>query len=86
MRIQRSVGRGAGKLTKFLLKQAVKLFRDEEAQSTVEYMILLSVTVLGASALGRKILTSLDKGILNLGSQLETDLKTGRAPLSVWEN
>jgi hypothetical protein len=69
-----------------LLKQAVKLFRDEEAQSTVEYMILLSVTVLGASALGRKILTSLDKGILNLGSQLETDLKTGRAPLSVWEN
>lgn len=62
------------------------LFLSEEGQGTVEYLLILSATVLGATQLARQILNSMDKGVLRLGGQLEKDLKTGRAPLSVWEN
>ncbi len=59
---------------------------DEDGQATVEYILILSVIVFGASQLGRQIIAMLEKGILRLGGDLEKDLKTGRAPLSVWEN
>jgi Flp pilus assembly pilin Flp len=64
----------------------VEFWSDEEGQGTVEYILILSVVVLGASQLGRQILAMLEKGILRLGAVLEQDIKTGRAPLSVWEN
>lgn len=60
--------------------------RDESGQGTVEYILLLSITVIGAATFARAIINSLDKAVLRVGAQLEKDLKTGRAPLSVWEN
>jgi Flp pilus assembly pilin Flp len=63
-----------------------RLATDESGQSTVEYILILSVCVVGASQLGSAILRILDNGILRVGGQLEKDLKTGRAPLHVWSN
>ena len=62
------------------------LIRDEEGQGTVEYILILSVCVVGAAEFGRGVLKILDKGILRLGGQIEKDLKSGRAPLHVWSN
>lgn len=59
---------------------------DESGQGVLEYVLLLSGTVIGAGLLARGILSSLDSGILKLGGQLEKDLKTGRAPLTVYQN
>jgi hypothetical protein len=59
---------------------------DDSAQAMTEYLLILSATIFIVSQLGRKILGILDNGILRLGAQLEKDLKTGRAPLDVWEN
>jgi Flp pilus assembly pilin Flp len=63
-----------------------RLFHDEEGQATVEYILILSVVVVGASAIARAILTTLDQGILNFGGQLEKDLHTGKATLNAWSN
>lgn len=63
-----------------------KFLSEEDGQGVIEYIILLSVTVIGAGLLARGILKALDGGILKLGGQLEKDLKTGRAPLSVYQN
>jgi hypothetical protein len=62
------------------------LLLDEAGQGTVEYILILSAAVLGGAQLGRVILKSLDKSILRIGSQLEKDLKSGRAPYGVWKN
>lgn len=51
-----------------------------------EYILILAVSVVGASQLAKQILKAFDKGIVRLGAELERDLKTGRAPLNVWEN
>lgn len=66
--------------------ETVEFWKDERGQGTVEYILILSAVVLGAVQLARGFLTILDQGILRLGGQLEKDLKTGRAPLSVWQN
>jgi hypothetical protein len=63
-----------------------ELVWDERGQGTVEYILILSASVLGAGQLARMIMKSFDSGISRLGGQLEKDLKTGRAPLGVWEN
>lgn len=63
-----------------------QFLRDEEGQALTEYLLILSVSIVGAGALARGILAALDKGILRFGGQLEKDLKTGRAPLNVWKN
>ena len=63
-----------------------RLFREDSGQATVEYILILSVTVVGAIAFGRAVIRALDSGVLTLGGQLEKDLKTGRAPLSVYSN
>lgn len=63
-----------------------RLLADEEGQAVTEYMLLLSVCVVGASTLGRRLLDVLDTGVARLGGQLEKDLKSGRSPLSVWKN
>jgi hypothetical protein len=62
------------------------LVRDERGQGTVEYILIISACVLGATQMARVFLRVLDEGILRLGAQLEKDLKTGRAPLYVWKN
>jgi len=63
-----------------------RLILAEEAQGTVEYILILSVVVVGASQLMKLIIQSIDRGVLRLGGDLEKDLKTGRAPVSVWKN
>ena len=63
-----------------------RFIRNEEGQALTEYILILSVCVVGASALARGILKVLDQGVLKLGGQLEKDLKTGRAPLNDWKN
>ena len=64
----------------------VKFFRDEDGQAVIEYVLLLSATLISAGLLARGILSALDNGVLKLGGVLEKDLKTGRAPLSVYQN
>ena len=60
--------------------------KDETGQATVEYILILSVAILGAAQVARQIRTLIDQMILRLGGQLEQDLKTGRTPINVWEN
>ena len=61
-----------------------RLISDESGQATVEYILLLSATVIGSAALSRAILRGLENGILRFGNQLQKDLKTGRADLGIW--
>lgn len=63
-----------------------RLAREDSGQGTVEYILLLSITVGGVATLTRGILKAIDNSILGLGGQLERDLKTGRASLSAWKN
>ena len=63
-----------------------RLLRDDRGQATLEYILILSASVLGAAAISRTIISALDRGILNLGAQLEKDLRTGRVPVDVWKN
>lgn len=64
----------------------INFLLNERGQGTVEYVLILSASIVAATQLMRQLIRSLDAGILHLGAQLEKDLKTGRAPLSVWEN
>ena len=61
-------------------------FSANAGQGTVEYILILAVIVLGASQIGKRILYSFDLSVLRIGAELERDLKSGRAPLSVWSN
>jgi Flp pilus assembly pilin Flp len=74
------------KLQSRLAVCARDFLRDEEGQATIEYILLLSITVIGAGLISRTVLNSIDRGLLKLGSQLEKDLKTGRAKVNVWRN
>ena len=67
-------------------KAGNKFLDDEEGQAITEYILILSACIFGASTLARGILKALDQGVLKLGGQLEKDLKSGRAPLSAWQN
>ena len=60
--------------------------RDERGQGFTEYVLLLSAVVVGAGAMGKALMRALDRGILTFGGALEKHLKTGKAPLNVWEN
>lgn len=62
------------------------LYEDESGQGTLEYILILSVTVLGTSALAKAILSTLDNGIVTFGGALEKDLHTGKAPDGDWTN
>ncbi len=64
----------------------VRFFRDEDGQAVIEYVLILSATLVAAGMLARGILSALDSGVLKLGGQLEKDLKTGRAPITVYQN
>ena len=59
---------------------------DDSGQAITEYILLLMVTFTGAVMLSRGLLKLLDTITLHFGVELEKDLKTGRAPISVWKN
>ncbi len=63
-----------------------RLRDDDSGQGTVEYILILSVSLIGAITFARTMIGTLDKGILQFGGVLEQDLKTGRATLDVWQN
>ncbi len=74
-----------------MLKESARSFwrefwLEEDGQGTVEYLLILSAVVVSAVAISRTIIKTLDQGMLKLGGQLEKDLKTGRAPLYVWDS
>lgn len=62
------------------------LLWEEDGQAFTEYILLLSATMVGVVGITRLAIKALDKGVLNLGLQLQKDLKTGAAPLNVWKN
>lgn len=62
------------------------MFDDERGQTTVEYILILTVTIVAVMAVVRIIMRLTDRGMLKLGSQLEKDLKTGRIPVNVWRD
>lgn len=59
---------------------------DDSGQAVTEYILILSLSLAGAIALGRGLLAAMDKFTLAFGAQLEKDLKVGRAPTRVWTN
>ena len=59
---------------------------DDSGQATVEYVLLVSLSVGIAALFLRTIGAALDRGTLRFGGILEKRLKSGRAPLYVWEN
>ena len=63
-----------------------RFFRDDAGQATLEYILILSASVVGAAAISRSIISAVDRGILHLGAELEKDLRTGRLPVDVWKN
>ena len=63
-----------------------QLYSDENGQGTVEYILILSVSVVGAAQIAKRILAALDHVVLLIGAQLERDLKTGRLGPGVWQN
>ncbi len=63
-----------------------EIIGDESGQGTLEYILLLSVVVIGALGFAKAMVGTLDTGILRLGGALEKDLKTGRAEIRVWAN
>ena len=72
-----------------LLKSGVsarRFLRDESGQGTLEYVLILTFTVVAASALFRKLTELMDDGFKIFAAQLEKDLKSGRKPLNVWKN
>ncbi len=70
----------------FRASRILSFLRDDSGQATTEYIVLLAAIVIGASAMARQILQTLEQGVLRLGGQLERDLKTGKAPLGIWTN
>ncbi len=64
----------------------MRLLGDESGQGTVEYILILSVSVIAASQIAKRILAALDHAVLLIGAQLERDLKTGRMGPSAWQN
>jgi hypothetical protein len=67
-------------------KWAKKLVCDESGQAITEYVLLMSIALGGAVVFSRGFLKFLDQFTLVFGAQLEKDLKSGRAPNSVWKN
>ena len=63
-----------------------RFLSEEDGQATVEYILLLSVTLGFVITFVKQITSLVDKGVLKLGGQLEKDLKTGRATVNVWSN
>lgn len=63
-----------------------RFLSDESGQTTVEYILLLTITITISGFILKKITGLLDDGVVKLGAQLELDLKTGRMPSNAWKN
>ena len=63
-----------------------RLLKDEGGQATIEYVLLLSITIVGAITLTRAVFKIMDEGILQFGGELERNLKTGRTSVGIWKN
>jgi Flp pilus assembly pilin Flp len=68
------------------VKMLKRFLWEESGQAITEYVLLLSMTLVGAVALARGLITAINAATLTLGGQLEKDLKTGKVDLSVWSN
>jgi hypothetical protein len=66
--------------------QAGQAPSSQAGQATVEYILILSFALTFAIFLTRGLISSVDRGMLRLGSQIEKDLKSGRAALGAWSN
>ncbi|OFZ52745.1 MAG: hypothetical protein A2428_03330 [Bdellovibrionales bacterium RIFOXYC1_FULL_54_43] len=75
-----------GKMGASAIRLLHLFIRDDRGQATVEYILILSMAVFGAGALARAIMGAVNQGVLRLGGALEKDLKTGRMPVSIWNN
>ena len=60
--------------------------QNEDGQAVFEYIFLLSLVLVGATALTRAIIDAIDRGILKFGGKFEQYLKTDQAPPNVWTN
>lgn len=60
--------------------------REESGQAVTEYVLLLSLSVVGATALGRAVLKAMDQFTAVFGGQLEKDLKSGGTSVQIWTN
>ena len=59
---------------------------NEQGQSLIEYLLILSVVVLFSAQISKNFVSLLDRVVVRVGADLERDLKTGRAKLGVWSN
>lgn len=59
---------------------------NQSGQAVVEYLLILSISIVLSGLLFKGLNSSLDSGIRRFGMQLEKDLKTGRIPSSIWIN
>lgn len=59
---------------------------SQTGQATLEYIFVLSFAVVTAVFMARFLMDRLDNKVLQLGGTIEKQLKTGRAPVSIWKN
>lgn len=62
------------------------LSSDESGQATVEYILLLSLVAVAALGVFSAVRTAVDDGVVIMGAELQRNLKTGRAPASVFRD
>lgn len=55
-----------------------ELLKDEEGQSTVEYMLLISVIVIAIVAAGYVFIEPFKQGVLDLGKDIKKILSDGK--------
>jgi len=67
------------------MKKTIRNSKNQSGQAVLEYILLLSILVLGASALSKGLAVAWEQGILSFGKTLERSIKTGRAPFSAWK-
>lgn len=60
--------------------------KNTRGQATLEYILILTVSVAVCIILVRGMTESVDNAILRFGGNLEKSLKSGRAPLDVYLN
>ncbi len=63
-----------------------KKSHTQKGQATLEYIFVLSFSVVTAVFMARFLMGKLDNKVLQLGGTIEKQLKTGRAPVSIWKN
>ena len=60
--------------------------RKQSGQAIIEYILVLIVAITAAGLLAKFTKTAWNQGVIGLGGNLESALKTGRTPSSAWKN